>query len=71
MAVLPWRRWRLFAVDIADGLPGLAERFNDQPEQFLLRGSARRAARFYEEMLPVHFYVLPVGRAGRPMEDDD
>jgi hypothetical protein len=56
------KRWQLQAVDREDGIRGLAAKFNDDPETFFFRRSARQAAWFFESRvyIPCHFYVVPV-----------
>jgi len=72
--MLPWHRWRLYAVDVPDGpdgVPGLADAFNREPERFTFQQSAYRAAYFYEKSLnlPARFYVLPIVRHPTDMDE--
>lgn len=60
------KRWRLRAVarnehEATVFAEALARAWNDKPQTFRLRISARRAANFYEKVLgiPAHFYVVP------------
>ena len=75
--VRPWHRYYLFAVaasadpDDLEGSSELADVFNEVPKMYVFQRSAKTGARFMEEAVgsSLRFYVLPVARPPREMED--
>lgn len=62
MRLRPRPRWTLRAVANEDGLQGLAEAWNEFPDTYVFRRSAKNAAAFFEYafMYGMEFYVVPV-----------